>query len=293
MRLRVAAAALAICLGAGPGAQAGVAAFPGKNGKIVFSGERGGADGLFTRNLDGSGERRIYSDLYFDAHWSADGRQIVFAGDLTRIYVVSPTGQALRRLSAEADVQQASLSPGGKRVAYSRGPTERSTSGCACHVYVTGAEGGPARQLTVRGGYDEDPVWSPNGRSIAFSRMGGAADGLYLVAPDGSGMRPVTRPTGGEDDVEPDWSPDGKRLVFARCGDPCRLYVVNADGTGLRPLGRKGQYAAWSPDGRQIVFVDEIDDNLELYVMKANGTDAVRLTNTPEDEFDPDWQPLP
>ncbi len=55
------------------------------------------------------------------------------------------------------------------------------------------------------------------------------------------------------------------------------LYVVNADGSGLRRLARNGERAAffaWSPDGRTIAFLH----NREVYIVKADGSDERRLT---------------
>jgi TolB protein len=50
-------------------------------------------------------------------------------------------------------------------------------------------------------------------------------------------------------------------------------------------------YPAWSPDGRQIVFMSNRDGNPELYLMAADGTAPVRLTNHPDDDYDAAWRP--
>ena len=65
---------------------------------------------------------------------------------------------------------------------------------------------------------------------------------------------------------------------------PSDVYVMNADGTGLRRLTRsrgEDNYPAWSPDGRRIVFGSERDGNLGLYVMKKDGSRQRRLTRNP------------
>jgi Tol biopolymer transport system component len=132
---------------------------------------------------------------------------------------------------------------------------------------------------------------------------------IIVINADGSGRRTVLhwrgkRPAFG---IGPSWSPDGQRLVFdarskgsgalCRSEGPCNdeLYVVNADGSGLRRLTRNAAadaQAAWSPDGSEIAFISRRDGGAaEIYVMNADGTDQRRLTRTQGDEGDLAWSP--
>ena len=93
----------------------------------------------------------------------------------------------------------------------------------------------------------------------------------------------------------PSWSPDGKKIVFVseRDGNP-EVYVVNADGSGLRNLTRHPGYdsdPAWSPEGRKVAFVTKRDGNFEVYVMKADGSDQRNLTRNPAPDRSPVWSP--
>jgi Tol biopolymer transport system component len=84
--------------------------------------------------------------------------------------------------------------------------------------------------------------WSPDGRWIAFSGRpptGFAYWEVYLIHPDGSGLKEITPHTGGCLGFAPIWSPDGKELLFARqcyiglTVTSTTLSTVNLDGTGL------------------------------------------------------------
>jgi hypothetical protein len=98
-----------------------------------------------------------------------------------------------------------------------------------------------------------DLAWSPDGRQIAYA----CPSRISVIRPDGSERIDLTWAPGGYS--SPSWSPDGRRLVFAvRRGSgwlgTSALFIVNADGTGLRRLASGGTAPAWSPDGRRIAF---------------------------------------
>jgi TolB protein len=122
---------------------------------------------------------------------------------------------------------------------------------------------------------------------------------------DGSGERPLTTAPGVDGD--PEWSPDGTKLVFSSDRDrngPClfhdctgfapELYVMNADGTGVRRLTTDRGYdigATWSPDGKQILFgrIGDQNDDYELYVVSVDGGQRRRLTDNSGWDLMPDW----
>jgi TolB protein len=92
---------------------------------------------------------------------------------------------------------------------------------------------------------------------------------------------------------EPSWSPDGTRIVFLRVTRPTtssapanqnpEIYVINADGTGLKRLTKNevwDQGPIWWPDGRKIAFYGDRDGNGEIYVMNADGSDPRNVSHS-------------
>jgi TolB protein len=136
---------------------------------------------------------------------------------------------------------------------------------------------------------------------IAFAR-GGPQSGLLVTNPDGTGLTKLPSVPG---DTDPAWSPDGSKIAFVRFREGgVGIWVVNADGTGTRRITDGGPDVdgtdlgpAWSPDGSRIAFAREgrpakaATGNTDIYVVNADGTDLVRLTDDPMMEYAPTWSP--
>jgi Tol biopolymer transport system component len=155
---------------------------------------------------------------------------------------------------------------------------------CGGEVCVMNADGTGRRTLTRHPAYHLEPSWSPDGQRIAFaSNRDRNSDSLdvYVMNANGGDQRRVTRTKGGDSSIDPAWSPDGRRIAFARNDG---LYVVNADGSGLRKLTSDGTTPAWSPDGRRIAFTSRRDGDYEVYVMNADGTGQRNLTRNAADD---------
>jgi Tol biopolymer transport system component len=142
--------------------------------------------------------------------------------------------------------------------------------------------------------------WSPDGNRLAVTYYPLAGEGtapLYTMNADGSDQRELQR----DSVYRPRWSPDGSRLVFERGVWPGRIYVINADGTGLRELTTvEGNQRApeWSPDGRRIGFrADTFPPDRhsttcgDFWLVDADGSHAENVdlpTNVCYHEWSPD-----
>jgi hypothetical protein len=186
-----------------------------------------------------------------------------------------------------------SLAPRSDEPRFSLSPTAGLKGRIAFHssrdgdfdIYIMNADGSGVTQLTKNTVNEFDPIWSPDGKQIAFGRCLDVCDAVVINA-DGSGERVLFH-----DGFPRAWSPDGTRMAFSTNGE---VYVMNADGTGVTQLSHGGGFpTAWSPDGRQIAFNSDRDGDNDLYVMNTDGTGVTQLTNDPaSDEGDhAGWSP--
>ncbi len=242
---------------------------------------------------------------FADLAWSPDGTQIAFSEfhrAISTIHVMDANGSNQRQLvSCEppgcVSASSPTWSPDGSTIAYVRAPGSFGTATDA--ILTVDVRTGAIRFLAglPRLNYAMDLAWSPDGRSIAFaaSPQGpGKVFSIYVVGADGTGLHRLTGGDGSQN-VDPRWSPDGSRIVFVRDPD---LYVMSADGSGARqllscrPACDSAYEPAWSPDGHLIAFSEQFGNQRDLFVVSADGTGVRRLTDTPADEFDPQWQPV-
>ncbi|MDH4045007.1 MAG: PDZ domain-containing protein [Gemmatimonadota bacterium] len=124
-------------------------------------------------------------------------------------------------------------------------------------LWLVGREGGDARRLTSAEGAETDPVFSPDGRWIAFTGQYAGNTDVYLVPTAGGEPRRLTWHPGA--DVVQGWTPDGKVLFQSgREGQPTRLwkfYTVSTDGGFPAPLALPQAYQGeMSADGQWLAY---------------------------------------
>lgn len=138
---------------------------------------------------------------------------------------------------------------------------------------------------------DYSPSFSPDGSRIAFTSEQTGNKDIFLINADGMGQTQITFDE--SDEESPAWSPDGTKLAVCSNRDGNEeIYVMNVDGSDpvnltLHPADDCNP--GWSPDGTRILFMstrdgdwrNEREDNWELYVMDADGTNQTRLTDNP------------
>ena len=216
----------------------------------------------------------------------------------------SSSVERTRPLISLADTASPAFSADGTSVAFFRERSQPGESG----IYATTVGSDQVLQLTNN---DNDccPVWSPDGRWIAFSRLANHEYSIYLVRADGGGeqkrkaekvitqsaaftLSPAASAerkldTGGvvPHRGEIDWSPDGKSIAFA---GPSGLYLLLLENSAVRritepPPAVEDWGPSFSPDGQQVMFVRnrQIGQPNEIWIISMKRGKATQLLSEP------------
>ena len=163
--------------------------------------------------------------------------------------------RALRFSTDEGTWMSLDLSPDGKTIVFD----------LLGDLYTIPAAGGAATRITSGSGFDGQPRFAPDGKSIVFVSDRSGSENLWLVDPDGKHARPLTRGNA-QAFVSPDFTPDGQYVVASKGGDLWLYHVGGGSGlrlTGVTPAPTGGgpggppapvnfMGASVSPDGRYI-----------------------------------------
>ena len=289
----------------------------GPNGQIAFFhttlADRGPAS-VYTINPDGTHQQLVQQSADVP-HWSPDGTQIAMecngssCGTAAALIVSPGTGSARLRPRSDPTLGLGCFtwSPDGSRLLCGTlDETDPSRNG----IYtVRASDGADLTRVTNFGQTPGD--FSPDGTRISFVGNDSNDDlHLYVANLNGGTPTPIT-PDGLAlvDDYGGTWSPTGNQILFVARPTPDSrraLWVVNADGSGLRQLpipecgGLIGAPASrsigcdapsWSPDGTKIAFsrFSAKTHVKNIYTVNSDGTDLFQVTRTGFQDFAPDW----
>src|SRR6266852_977593 len=170
------------------------------------------------------------------------------------------------------------------------------------YLWSVPRDGGDARQLTT-GGHEGLPVFSPDGKWIAFSAMYDGNMDVFVIPAEGGEPRRLTwHPAA---DVAVGWTPDGKRVLFhsprESYADFDRLYTVAAEGGPVEALRMwRGENAWFSPDDTRIAYVpNEIwqtswkryrrGQTTPIYILRLSDLALEKVPRENSNDRDPVW----
>ena len=147
-------------------------------------------------------------------------------------------------------------------------------------VYVMDADGSDETRLTNSSETESLPAFAPDGTKIAFVRAVGGFDAqIWIMDSDGGNETQLTNEA---EPTAPAFSPDGGTIAFELSS---QIHTMDLDGNNVTPIGA-GKEPSFLPDGRIVVR-----NANEIYVMDADGSNAVNLTNHPSLDREPTTSP--
>jgi Tol biopolymer transport system component len=295
------------------------ATFPGKNGRIAFGQFTGPNVGdIFTMNPDGSDVRQLTfvgssGGSAGLGDWSPDGNELVFAQQASpsapnQLWIMNSDGSNQHLLLDDPSYNDyaPTFSPDGSLIVFNRCPFNAAFFQCA--IYRVNADGTNLTSITTINSANHDiidlePVYSPDGRTIAFESLwrDGLIEAIYLMNADGSGLHSITPPRLGAHGAN--WSPDRINIVFSSndTGPPNgfvlsqEIWLIGTDDGGTTRLTfNNNQWhglntvphdlaPSWSPAGDAIVFQRDSPDGSQhaIYVMNRDGSSQKLILQLP------------
>jgi len=170
------------------------------------------------------------------------------------------------------------------------------------YLWSVPRDGGEARQITT-GGHEAFPIYSPDGKWIAFTGQYDGNPDVYVMAAEGGTPKRLTWHPGA--DVAEGWTPDGRKILFRSdresYADFDRLYTISPEGgvPEVLPMWR-GENAGFSPDGARIAYVPNLKwqrawkrykggQTTPIYIVKLNDLSREKLPRENSNDDNPVW----
>ena len=226
---------------------------------------------------------------------SPDGKNIAFSSNTSPlqedtctncIYSVSIRSGQIKRLT-NSNCEEPAYSPDGKMLAYvksldkvDKGPKKEAD------IWIIPADGGKPIQVTDLQGYEFDPVWSPDGKSIAFARWKEVSDGSYQIweiriVQLSDSFQPLARqnvielPIPG-DDFLAGWSKDNTIAFVFDKENMAAVYSIPVSGGIATQITPDESFSpALSPDGRTVYY---LSDDWAVHYIPIDGGEPKTLT---------------
>jgi len=269
-------------------------------GKVYFLSDRAGEFNLFSYDLASKAVIQLthHGDFPILAASQGAGRIVYEQGGFLHRFDPA-SGQSSRlKVAVAADLPETrarwasgakyarnlSLSPSGSRVAVEyRG-----------EILSVPAEKGDARNLTSSpGAHERNPIWSPDGRSIAYLSDAGGEYALKVQAQDGRGevRSYALKGAGFYDDLK--WSPDGKKIAYT--DNAMVLRILDLGSGAVKAVSSELLYTpaptlthTWSPDSRFLAYTRNTASGMQgIHVYALEEDRSMPLTDGLADAGEP------
>jgi Tol biopolymer transport system component len=284
----------------------------GGGDQIAFASNRSGEVQIWLLSI-ADGELFQMTDIVGGAcqpTWSPDGQQLVFIAPCSRnqqtypgssLFIVNADGSNMNPLpSSPIGDFDPDWSPVDNRILFT---TLRDFN--RAQVWILDIDTGESYNVSNNVASDSQPTWSPDGELIAFVSTRVINRGqIWMMDTQGENVIEYSR-SSNRTNLEPAWAPDGGLVVYTqfgiRGGGVPNLMGNFWDGSGttsgtnefrITDDPSEMRETDFSPDGRWITFASNPDyADLEIFLMRVNGSELTQLTSDDAEDFDPAWRP--
>ena len=228
--------------------------------------------------------------------WSGDGNKIAYLSSKehisfgrTDLMLFSVEDGSTEKIASSVNTSP-SWSPDKNELVYGRIGKPDKHGSTYFDLYLYDINKKKEKRLT-RGSRGRYPVFSPNGREIAFVTTNDGASRLMVFDKESETIRELLRFSGIRQVYKLDWSPDGESILFETSTENGRdIALVDADGTDFRMLRNSPadeRHPVFSPDGEKIYYSSDKTGIFNIYSYDLTNDETSQWTNVTGGAFMP------
>jgi Tol biopolymer transport system component len=232
---------------------------------IVFASNHGSNNfNIWIAKVDGSIPTQLTAKMGNNRQprVSPDGTKILFTSSTTgkrELWYMLVNGSNPKAIGLQSlRISDPSWSPDGTSVAYTGctpPPSKSALSAMVCNVFTITLDAATATQVTTGSFLDWNPDWGISGIVFVSNRAGSPV--LWLVSPNGSGLRQLTFPSSTVD-IHPKWNRSTNTVIFTRGGNSANIWTNNLSGTEGQLTSIKGFISNGDVNGDGIVSCADV-----------------------------------
>jgi TolB protein len=219
--------------------------------------------------------------------WSPDGKKIVYAANQA-IWIMNSDGSGQKKLyDGMAWEGEPVFNEDGSKI-YFAAESKKAFSARYISIHVMNSDGSDGVKLTENSDC-RNPAVSPDGNRLVYSSRESGNYDIWIMSPDGTENKRLTDSEG--DENSPAWSPDGSTIVYSSMVDIFTIGINAVRPVQLTSDTYNNIEPSYSPDGNSIVYTSNVGGDYDLWILSADGSSQMKLTNYPSDEKAPVWSP--
>lgn len=256
---------------------------------IYFISDRDRTMNLFAYNLETEELKKVTNFTDYDIKFPAMGKDAIVFEKGGYIYRFDFATQKVKQLKifiqddrengrnewvdASKYINNSGVSPDGKRAVFAaRGD-----------IFTVPAENGITRNLTQSSGaHDRNPVWSPNGKHIAYISDKSGEYEIYIISQDGTETAVKLTSNADTYKFKLAWSPDSKKLLWN--DKEMRLRYIDIESKKITEVTESKRWEInsfdWSPDSRWIAYDDQAENDMsQIFLYSLESKESHELTD--------------
>ena len=254
--------------------------------RILYESNRSGSNQLWIVDDDSANARQLTNEPtgIDGAQWAEDGKSLFYyitRRDTSTLYELWPDSAKRRQLGVFPG-RSPQVSPGRAQVIYAVGPWETS------RLMLTDINQRATRQITDDAHAVWKGVWSPDGKSIAYTASNKDGIGIWVMNADGSNAHKVSHLTVAEGRAQvPAWSRDSQQLAFQASSSTARgkstIWIIDVRTLGEREVLPHSaifldETPSWFPDDASLAFQSNRSGGMQVWMVGTNGVGLHQIT---------------